>query len=429
MKFRTKTNLSQRGSVLVVTLCIAFIFGYVLFYYLNLASGQKTLVKRSQAWNSALGQAEAGVEEALAQLNPGAPQPVLDLTANGWGTPSGGLYGPMARSLSNGSYSVVYTTDPLPTIYSTGYVTVPALSAKLTRTLKVTTQTFPLFTAAMAVLQNINLNGNGVTTDSFDSSMPGIKSDLEGRYTPSLASTNGTIASLQGIVNIGNANIHGTVYLGPTATSTMQANALVTGGITNDFNASFEDVILPAGQPLPAQPLSAPLTINGISYQYVFGFDVPATGYYSIGGLNGNIYVGTNSHITLLLHGNANPATIRVAGSGTSAGQLTIYMDGPNLNINSSSMVDGGHASSLSYYGTTNNTSISLGGNANFTGTIYAPQAHISMGGGGSGNYNFVGAIVALSVSMSGHFNFHYDEALALHGPVGGFVAKSWSEL
>jgi hypothetical protein len=377
-----------------------------------------------------LGQAEAGVEEALAQLNPGAPQPVLNLAGNGWGSPSSvGLYGPMSRSLSNGSYSVAFTTEASPTIYSTGYVTVPALSATLTRTLKVTTQTFPLFTGAIAVLLNINLNGNGVTTDSFDSSMPGIKSDLNGRYTPSLASTNGSIASLQGIVNIGNADIHGNVYLGPTATSTMQANALVTGGISNDFNASFEDVILPAAQPLPAQPLSMPLTIDGISYQYVFGLDVPTDGYYSIGGLNGNIYVGTNSHITLLVHGNASPATIRVAGNGTGAGRLTIFMDGPNMNITSSSMVDGGFASSLGFYGTTNNTSISLSGNANFTGTIYAPEAHVSMGGGGSGVYGFVGALVAKSVSMNGHFNFHYDEALALHGPVGGFVAKSWSEL
>lgn len=428
MKFPKKANLSQRGSVLVVTLCIAFIFGFVLYYYLSLASSQKTLVKRSEAWNGALSEAEAGVEEALAQVNPGAPQPVLDLTINGWGAPSGGLYGPMSRSLSNGSYSVVFSTESSPTIYSTGYVTVPALSARLTRTLKVTTQTFPLFTAAMSVLLNINLNGNGVTTDSFDSTNPNLSTN--GRYDPLKVSTNGTIASLQGIVNIGNANIHGTVYLGPTATSTMNANAMVTGGITNDFNASFEDVILPASQPLPAVPASTPVLINGISYQYVFGLSAPITGYYEITGLNNqNIYVGTNCHITLLVHGNGSAATLRVAGMNTNTSNLTIYMDGPSFSITSSSIVDGGLAGSLAYYGTTNNTSISLGGNANFTGTIYAPEAHISMGGGGSMTYGFVGALVAKSVSMSGHFNFHYDEALALHGPIGGFVAKSWSEL
>lgn len=411
-----------------ITLFLAFLFGYFLFYYLSLASSQQKLVKRSQAWNAALGLAEAGAEEALAQLNPGAPQPVLDLTANGWGNPSTvGLYGPMSRSLSNGSYSVVYTTDPMPVIYSTGYVTIPSLSAQLTRTIKITTKTYPLFTAAMAVLYNINLNGNGVTTDSFDSSNTNLSTN--GRYDPLKTSTNGTIASLLGIVNVGNADVHGTVYLGPTANYSIQANGLITGGVTNDFNASFEDVVLPAGQPLPAQPGSSPITIDGITYQYVFGYPLPVSGLYQIGGLNANIYVGTNSHITLVLHGNATAGTLRVAGAGANAGHLTIFMDGPSFNISSSSLVDGGYAANLSYYGTTNNTSVSLGGNANFTGTIYAPEAHIHMSGGGSGIYNFVGALVAKSVGMSGHFYFHYDEALALHGPVAGFVAKSWAEL
>src|SRR3974390_543268 len=160
MKFPTKTNSSERGSILVVTLFLAFLFGYFLFYYLSLTKSQKMMVKRSEAWNGALGQAEAGVEEALAQLNPGAPQPVLNLTVNGWGAPAGGLYGPMSRSLSNGSYSVVFTTDPMPVIYSTGYVTIPSLSATLTRTLRVRTTTFPLFPVAMGVLTTIDLNGN-----------------------------------------------------------------------------------------------------------------------------------------------------------------------------------------------------------------------------------------------------------------------------
>jgi hypothetical protein len=427
MKCSTKTNHAERGSVLAITLFLAFLFGFFLFYYLSLASGQKKLVKRSQAWNAAMGMAEAGAEEALAQLNPGAPQPVLDLTANGWGAPAGGLYGPMSRSLSNGSYSVVYTTDPLPTIYSTGYVTIPSLSAQLTRTIKITTRTYPLFAGAMSVLYNINLNGNGVTTDSFDSSNTNLSTN--GRYDPSKTSTNGTIASLLGIVNVGNANIHGSVLLGPTASSSVQANGFVTGGITNDFNASFEDVVLPASQPLPAVPASAPVTIDGVTYQYVFGYNSPASGYYHIGGLSANIYVGTNSHITLLINGNANAGVLRVAGAGPTAGQLTIYMDGPNFNINSSSAVDGGYAASLSYYGTTNNTSFSLGANANFTGTIYAPEAAVHMSGGGSATYNFVGALVAKTVIMTGHFFFHYDEALHLHGPIGGFVAKSWCEL
>src|ERR1041384_2802834 len=94
----------EEGSVLMVSLFIAFLFGMFLFSYLYLVRNQNMLVRRSQAWNSALTLAEAGAEEALAQLNPGAPQPVIDRTANGWGAVSGGMYGPVSRSLAAGSY-------------------------------------------------------------------------------------------------------------------------------------------------------------------------------------------------------------------------------------------------------------------------------------------------------------------------------------
>src|SRR5690242_10869210 len=128
MKLRRNPTSREQGSVLMVTLFIAFLFGMFLYSYLNSVQEQKGLIARSQAWNAALAAAEGGVDEALAQLNPGAPQPVIDRTANGWGASAAGLYGPVARTFSSGSYSVVFTTDTFPIIYSTGYVTVPAFS-------------------------------------------------------------------------------------------------------------------------------------------------------------------------------------------------------------------------------------------------------------------------------------------------------------
>src|SRR5215831_12982790 len=148
---------SDEGTILIVTLFIAFLFGLFLFSYLNSVQQQKSLVARSQAWNCSLTLAEGGVEEALAQLNPGAPQPVIDRTANGWGAASGGLYGPVSRSLSSGSYSVVFSTDTFPIIYSTGYVTVPALSATLTRVVRVGTTNAPLFPVAGGARFGIDL--------------------------------------------------------------------------------------------------------------------------------------------------------------------------------------------------------------------------------------------------------------------------------
>src|SRR5690242_2149794 len=100
MKIRVIRVRREQGSILMVTLFIAFLFGYFLYSYLNSVHEQKALVVRSQAWNSALTLAEGGVEEALAQLNPGAPQPVIDRAANGWGAAAGGVYGPVSRALN-----------------------------------------------------------------------------------------------------------------------------------------------------------------------------------------------------------------------------------------------------------------------------------------------------------------------------------------
>ncbi len=381
------------------------------------------MIARSQGWNCALTLAEGGVEEALAQLNPGAPQPVIDRTANGWGAASGGLYGPVSRSLSSGSYSVVFSTDPFPIIYSTGYVTVPALSATLTRVVRVGTATAPLFSVAAGARVGIDLKGNNVSTDSFNSSLTNLSTG--GQYDPTKTSTNGDMASIAGIVNVGNANINGSVSLGPTASDSIQNNGFVTGGVFQDFNVEFEDVVLPQTAWVPAVPLAVPVLINGVSYNYVF--NIP--GDYSINNLGGNLYVASNTVVRIKLTGNASPGNLEVDGSGATSGKLTLYMDGPSFTLSGNSTVNGGVAANLAYYGTTNNTQISFTGNASFTGTIYAPEADIKLGGGGNNTYDVVGAIIGNSITMNGHFNFHYDESLINSGPSRGFVASSWTEL
>jgi hypothetical protein len=83
----------------------------------------------------------------------------------------------------------------------------------------------------------------------------------------------------------------------------------------------------------------------------------------------------------------------------------------------------------FSYFGMTNNTSVSMSGNAAFTGVIYAPNAALTLGGGGSNPYDFVGAAIAKTVNMNGHYNFHYDEALAKYGPSKGYVVTTWNEM
>jgi hypothetical protein len=423
MKTTVNKARAEQGSILMVSLFMCFLFGYFLYSYLNSVQEQKAMVARSQGWNCALTLAEGGVDEALAQLNPGAPQPVIDRTGNGWGAASGGVYGPVSRTLTSGSYSVVLTADAYPIIYSTGYVTVPALSATLTRILRVGTTNAPLFSVAGGARSGIDLKGNNINSDSFNSCMASLSTN--GRYDPNKTSTNGDLASIAGIVNVGNANVNGSVLLGPTANDNILANGTVTGGVSQDFNVEFEDVVLPQTSWLPQVPLALPSLINTVSFDYVFNI----SGDYTINNLNGSIYVASNTVVRLRLTGNASPPNIEIGGIGGSAGKLTIYMDGPSFSLSGNEIVDGGVASSLAYYGTTNNTQFNLTGNASWTGTIYAPEADIKMGGGGNAGYDVVGAIIGNTLTMNGHFNLHFDECLLGSGPSRGFVANSWREL
>ena len=426
---RLRFRRSEQGSALLITLVMGLLFGMLLMYfYLPLVNNQRISVVRSQAWNASLALAEAGAEEALAQMNPGAAPTGVDLTANGWGPPSSaGFYGPVSRSLTDGSYQVAYSSTLPPTIYATGYVSVPFLSATLTRAISVTTSNLPLYSAALVGINSIQLNGSGVETDSFNSANTNLSTN--GQYDPAKASTNGSVASVNGPVNLGNHTISGTLDLGPTAPFT-STTGQVSGGILTNFNPTFDDVVYPAHVSFvpPAAPLVAfNYTTNGAAYNYAF----LASGDYQISSLNGTTYVAPGANVRLQITTSSSPTLILVDGTGTgpTAGHLTIYMAGTSFNLAGGTFANGGNALNLTYYGMPSNTSIKFNGNAAFIGTVYAPEANVTITGGGSSAFNFVGALIANSVVMNGHFLFHFDEDLLTAGPSRGFVATSWQEL
>src|SRR5439155_10088116 len=179
-----RSRPAERGSVLMITLFIAVILGITLGSYLLMIRAQSISLVRSEAWNAALVMAEAGVEEALAQLNPGVSSSPIDPSANGWGNSAPQVYGPVSRRLPGGSYSVIISNaapsgSPAYVIYSAGYVAVPTVSATNSRIVKVTTSNAvslnastgnaPLFATAVAARTDIDLDYKGVFSDSFNS--------------------------------------------------------------------------------------------------------------------------------------------------------------------------------------------------------------------------------------------------------------------
>jgi hypothetical protein len=137
---------------------------------------------------------------------------------------------------------VTYTTESWPTIYSTGYVRVPDLSATLARVIRVLTTNVPLFNVAIAGRTNIDMNGNGLSTDSFNSSLTNLSTN--GRYDSAKTSTNGDVAVLYGTLDLGNHTVAGDAYLGPTVTLSGSPSQ-ISGGIANDYNYDYPDVVAP----------------------------------------------------------------------------------------------------------------------------------------------------------------------------------------
>ena len=413
----------------MVTLFAAVLLGLTLGSYLYLVHAQNISVFRSQAWNGALAMAEAGVEEALAQLNQGGvPGPEgVNWSANGWGPPDGGTYGPISRSLGGGSYSVTFTTNaasPRPTIVSTGYVQVPAISATLSRVVQVTTTNAPLFAAAVVGKDRIDLNGWSFFSDSFDSSDPNYSDN--GGYPssyPARMRTQGNVASVAGLLHVGSATIHGSLLLGPTGAYSVGTNGSV-GPVSYDFNVDFPDVVLPA---TTWWSPPGPDTINGFHYDHVFLH----SGDFKVRDFD-KIYVGTNVNVRIWLYDSrfrmsGSDAVIRIAPVGAS---LKIYMTSASFSMEGQGVVnESGYTTNFYYFGLPGNTNVSWGSNSNFVGAIYAPQAALWLGSGGSDHADFIGACLAKSVTLNGQFRFHFDEDLARQGPARGYLATSWKEL
>ena len=72
---------------------------------------------------------------------------------------------------------------------------------------------------------------------------------------------------------------------------------------------------------------------------------------------------------------------------------------------------------------------VSIGGNGAMSAVLTAPNATVSLGGGGSKGY-MVGSIRALNVSVQGGYPLHYDVALnRLDGILGQVAVSSYTRI
>jgi hypothetical protein len=280
MKINVFKRMKQRASALLTALVICSIFSLFVVYYLSLIEQQNVLNTRSQTWNMAIAITEAGVEEGLENLNDNGN----NLAQAPWSFLGGSTYY-RSNTLPDGSSYTVFITNstPNPVVvarayvqpnsflsvaqnFSAGFFAAAGVSTTpntVTRAVRVNCARTSLFRAPLVAKRNINLNGNNIMTDSFNSCDP--SKSVNGQYAPGIAGDHGDIASNLGVIDSisgGNANIYGvahtgtndfgqpTVSIGPNGavgSHAWQANnkGLEDGWVLEDANFTFPDTTFP----------------------------------------------------------------------------------------------------------------------------------------------------------------------------------------
>lgn len=423
-----------QGSVLLVVLVGMTLMGITLASFLHLVSNQNASIQRSQQWNQALAVAEAGIEEAMAHLNQNTTNRHLD----GWKIEGTNVV--KERSLGENKYRILINKDAEPPLVLVqGHTKIPGQNSYLARSILVGTKREYYFTKAMVAKGQIDLAGNGIRTDSFDSTDPNHSTGK--RYDPTKTKDAGDIATNSSVIdslNVWNADIYGKVSTGPGGRVKIGPNGAVgdkawhaagnkgikDGWFKDDMNVEFPDVEAPftSGFSVP----SVSTTINSITYASVLPpGDYVASGDFSYGSKDKVLITGK---VRLVVDGNftlSGQAQVVLAPGA----HLELYVMGTSTSIGGQGVANStGTALDFSYWGGPKNTSVSMHGNAEFSGTIYAPSASLVLGGGGSTPYDFVGSAIANNVKMNGHFKFHYDEALGKIGIPKGYLVNSWTE-
>jgi Tfp pilus assembly protein PilX len=462
MKTAVIQKRRTQGHVLVPTVLFCGLLGISIVGYLMLVEQQSRLSARSQSWNIAIALVEAGIEDALQHLN----QNRTNLNSDGW-TASGTCY-THNKTLSDGnSYEVTINVanSSLPEIICQSYVqsmgiaqAPPAVifaavgtsgtSDVISRRVRVRCSRGSLFIAALAAKKQIDMKGNDILTDSFNSSDP-FYSNF-GAYDPNKVKDKGDVSSNDTIlntINVGNANIYGHVSTGPGGTVAIGPNGGVgshdwqslnsgfqDGWVSHDANFTFPDTTMPTwvgATPGPGSVTEAVVTVvNGVTnisfvttaYDYVL-----LDGKYVVSQLSGKTYVKGKAELKVLNGINMSGHDILKVGPH---GKLTSWVGGTSSSVGGNGVINNtGFAANCILYFTPTVEKLSFSGNGEFVGIIVAPEAATTLNGGGNSVNDYIGCLMANSVTLNGHFEFHYDEALEDLDGSGRYLVTSWDEL
>ena len=379
----TRWVANERGFIIIFSMGVILVLTILGSAFLVRSVHEERTSELSAFWHRALSLAESSVDAAMMK------QHVGDFTNLSTATMAGGTY--WAESTPTGTLWQYLVNGH--GMYQT-----------IQRNIEAVTQLTPtsVFQFALFGNQRVYLDGD-VITDSYNS--------LQGSYDPNTAGQNGDIgtnsSALGGVVVDGDVLLNGQIAVGPNVSD--PSTVVTINGTSAVITGSPPLVSQSVALPMPAVVIPGSLTCTDLTVNanktYVLS---AAAGPYCFNNLSvlGGATLTTDGpvkvYVTNYFHATGN-TTIGVPSNPS---YLTML-----LTAASQATIDG-----------------SLGGTTEFYGGMYAPNAHIDIGG----NAEIYGSVIAQEVVTSGEPSIHYDESLGdLMDPIGLYKVKvvSWREL
>ncbi len=273
-------------------------------------------------------------------------------------------------------------------------------------------------------ITGVKTNTSWATVSSMpDNPPPGLKAITNSVTTTSVPSPVPAGTTTNTISVTGNYPAPGT-YVGNIVTNWNGGSGKIKNYSYNQISGYTYPVV---SYQYPVTSYTYSMTTTNVTYTTNYYDHILHSGEYYATSLSGKILVKGDATLVLpngLNIGNGDEIKI------LDIAKLTIYSGGTSVKLAGNKVLnEGGYAGNFILYCAPSVTSFDLSGNAQFTGIIYAPNAAVKLNGGGNDTLDLVGALIAKSITLNGHFNVHYDECLTDDPSNSLFVIKSWDEI
>lgn len=432
---------TSRGSAVITVLVLAAVTAVIASGFLFRSAQEAKLASRGFFQNAAVNLAEAGVEEGLyASSTSGFT------SANGWALASGSTTD-YVKTISSGfdyhqATGAIYirvdgANSTTPAVTAAGVISIPN-QRSIVKQIRVGGTARRLWSSGIVAKNVLTFSGNAAI-DSYDSSV-GVFNSATNRSDQAIVASAST--ALDTVVLGSNASIYG--YVATTGddpvvgsggriygATTPSGTNVDTSRIRHDFTANLPDVTGPTGTAVSLSAISATLTLPrsgdtpGSNGRYLYTTtSVSLSGSRTLSIMGPVDLIVTDS---ISVSGNSE---VTVGGSGSTNPSLNLYCPG-SISMGGNGMTNATSVpSNVTIWGTAASPAtqtVSISGNGEYIGTIYAPNGNLTLSGSGSTS----GAVIANNVTVSGNGQYHYDTRLAnVHTPLdSSFRVSAWAEL